>query len=204
MLEVVSLGCIRGERRLFRDVNFSLSPGSLLQVEGPNGSGKTSLLRMLCGLLAPAEGAITWRGAKIHSLGEEYSATIAYIGHQHGLKEELSAIENLKVSNGLAGTELDDSFATGVLKDIGLAGRENLPVRLLSEGQRRRAALARLMTSSASIWILDEVLAALDKSAVKLIKSLIESHLKNGGLAVIASHEDLNLASGSHQRLVLT
>ena len=103
MLEATDLGCVRGDRRLFSDVNFAVGPGSFLQVQGPNGSGKTSLLRMICGLLAPAEGHIRWQGANIRSLGEDYFTSLSYIGHRNGLKEELTPIENLRVTNGLAG-----------------------------------------------------------------------------------------------------
>ena len=203
MLEATGLGCVRGDRRLFRDVNFTLNPGSLLQVYGPNGSGKTSLLRMICGLIAPAEGDIRWRGANIHSLGEDYFTSLSYIGHRNGIKEELTPVENLRFANGLVGTKLSQQTATSVLGRVGLSGREHLPARLLSEGQRRRTALARLLTCETSLWVLDEVLTSLDSSAVRFVTSLIEDHLNKGGIAVVATHHDFDLSSDSYQRLDL-
>ncbi len=203
MLEATDLGCVRGDRRLFSDVNFALSPGSLLQVQGPNGSGKTSLLRMLCGLLAPAEGEIRWQGGSIHSLGEDYVTKITYIGHGNGVKEELSCLENLRISSGLAGVVVNREGAMSTLGKMGLGGREDLPARFLSAGQQRRLALARLLTSQTAVWLLDEVLTSLDKSAVALVKSLIEDHLSKAGIAIIATHQELDLSAGSFQRLEL-
>ncbi len=203
MLEATGLGCVRGDRRLFSDVNFALGQGSLLQVQGPNGSGKTSLLRLICGLLAPAEGQIRWQGANIRSLGEDYFTSFSYIGHHNGLKEELTPIENLRVMSGLAGTQLSQQDATSALGKIGLSGREQLPARLLSEGQRRRTALARLLTCETSLWVLDEVLTSLDSSAVRFVTSLVEEHLNKGGIAVVATHHELDLSADSYQRLDL-
>ncbi len=203
MLEATDLGCVRGDRRLFSDVNFALGPGSLLQVQGPNGSGKTSLLRMVCGMLAPAEGEIRWQGANIHSLGEEYFTSLTYVGHRNGLKEELTPVENLRFTSGLAGIAVSREEAKSTLATIGLAGRENLPARLLSEGQRRRTTLARLLICKTSVWVLDEVLASLDSSAVRFVTSLIEGHLNKGGIAVVATHHELDLSADSYQRLDL-
>jgi heme exporter protein A len=203
MLEATDLGCVRGDRRLFSQVNFALSQGSFLQVEGPNGSGKTSLLRLICGLLTPAEGHIRWQGVNIRSLGEDYFTSLSYIGHRNGLKEELTPIENLRVASGLAGTKLSQQEATGVLGKLGLSGREHLPARLLSEGQRRRTALARLLISETPLWVLDEVLTSLDSSAVRFVTSLIEEHLDKGGIAVVATHHELDLSPNSYQRLDL-
>jgi heme exporter protein A len=203
MLEATDLGCVRGNRRLFSDVNFALTPGSVLQVQGPNGSGKTSLLRLICCLLTPAEGHVRWRGANIRSLGEDYFTSLSYIGHRNGLKEELTPIENLRVTSGLAGTQLSQQEATSILSQIGLSGREHLPARLLSEGQRRRTALARLLTCKTSLWVLDEVLTSLDSSAVRFATSLIEEHLNKGGIAVVATHHELDISADSYQRLDL-
>lgn len=203
MLEALNVGCVRGDRRLFSDLNFSLEPGAVLQLTGSNGSGKTSLLRIICGLLAPAEGEIRWQGTNIRSLNEDYSRSLHYVGHRNGVKEELNAIENLRVSNGLAGIALTPAAAKTALEKIGLTGRDKLPARLLSEGQRRRLALARLLTSGSRLWILDEVLTSLDRSAVAIMKSLIGEHLQNGGMAIIATHQELDLSAGSLQRLEL-
>ncbi len=203
MLEATNLGCVRGDRRLFKGVNFSLTPGTFLQLQGPNGSGKTSLLRIICGLLAQAEGEIRWQGANISSLGDEYFTSVTYVGHRIGVKDELSALENLRVSNALNGIEITEDKARDVLKTMGLGGRETLPARLLSEGQRRRVALARLIVCNTTLWLLDEVLTSLDTAAIFLVRSLIEEHLSNGGMAIVATHQELALSAASSQRLEL-
>ena len=175
----------------------------LLQVTGPNGCGKTSLLRIICGLTSPERGEIRWQGAEIRSLDEEYSRSISYIGHRVAVKEELNSLENLRISSGLAGCSLSDNQAREALARVGLAGREYLPARFLSEGQRRRSALARLINCTAVLWILDEVLASLDHAAVTLVESLISEHLSNGGIAIVATHQELHISAGSFQRLQL-
>jgi len=149
----------------------------------------------------PESGEVRWEGANIRSLGEEYSSSIAYLGHRNGIKEELSAVENLRISAGLAGFELSSQNARSALEEVGLAGRENLPTRFLSEGQKRRSALARLVACPAKLWVLDEVLASLDTAAVKLVESMIDEHLSKEGLAIVATHQELRLSAGSFQRL---
>ena len=203
MLEAQNLECTRGDRKLFRHLSFSTQPDTLVQLMGPNGSGKTSLLRMISGLLQPTEGQVRWEGTNICSLGEEYRALLTYLGHRNGLKEELSALENLRITSGLSGLDVDEMTRKEALTAMGLAGREHLPVRLLSEGQKRRAALARLMIAKTRLWFLDEVFTALDKSAVAFVKNLIESHLSNGGMAIIATHQELDLSASSFMRIEL-
>jgi heme exporter protein A len=203
MLEIINLDCVRGSRALFRQLNLTLGPGTLLQVEGPNGSGKTSLLRIVCGLMSPEHGEVRWQGANIRSLAEEFSRVFTYLGHRNGIKEELTSLENLRISSALSGNNLSRQEANDALRQIGLAGREDLPARFLSEGQRRRSALARLITGDTKLWLLDEVLASLDAAAVDLVRSLIEGHLHKGGIAIVATHHDLRLSAGSFQSLEL-
>jgi heme exporter protein A len=147
---------------------------------------------------------VTWNGANIRLLGEEYVAAVTYLGHRHGIKDELSAVENLRITNALNGIEVSKERAREALGQMGLAGRDFLPARLLSEGQRRRVALARLLVCNTKLWLLDEVLTSLDKSAVALVRSLIENHLNGGGIAIVATHQELELAAGRTKRLELT
>ncbi len=203
MLQGISLACVRGDRELFKDVNFSLEAGGLMQVRGPNGSGKTSLLRMLCGLSNPAAGEILWSGTSIRNLNGDYFATMTYIGHLSGTKDDLTVIENLRISSALAGFEINDTQASEALGYMGLGGREVLPVKVLSQGQRRRVALARLLVCKTSLWILDEPLVALDVLAVKLIQELLERHLKQGGMVVMTTHQEIDLTATSTTQLHL-
>ena len=203
MLEVINLGCIRGDRRLFTNLNFVLERGGLVEVQGPNGSGKTSLLRILCGLATPAEGEVRWKGKEIRSLDEEYSSEIAYIAHQNGVKDELSAVENLRISNALNGQAMTKHEAQMFLERVGLGDCQNLPARVLSAGQRRRLALARVLAADANIWILDEVMASLDTAAVALSRKFLSEHLDAGGMAIVAMHQELGLPDSKTQRIDL-
>lgn len=201
MLEVMSLGCVRGDRRLFKDLNFSAAPGELIEVRGANGSGKTSLLRILCGLAQPAEGEVRWDGKNIRSLGEEYFGSVAYVAHQNGVKDELTSIENLRIAGGVGGNNVGEREAQEILARMGLQKESYLPSRYLSAGQRRRVALARLLVTRASLWILDEVLTSLDAAAMDLSARFIGEHLSDGGMAIIATHQDLNISAAATRRL---
>src|SRR5258707_5544460 len=201
MLEAVNLSCARGERRLFSGLSFSLAAGSFLQAFGPNGSGKTSLLRIVCGLMAPAAGDVRWDGTNIRRLGEEYCAQVAYVAHQNGVKDELDPVENLRISSGVAGNALSKREAQAVLERVGLSRQKHLPARLLSAGQRRRLALSRLLASQARPWILDEPLASLDDDGAILARTLISDHLSNDGMAIIATPQERRVPGGHMQRI---
>lgn len=191
MLEVSNLACSRGDHRLFSGLQFSLHPGQIMQVQGENGSGKTSLLRTLCGFMMPDEGDIVWNGVSIRELAEEYFAEMLYLGHHNAIKDELSALENMQISSGLSGVQLSDKEVVAALRRLGLKGRELLPAKVLSQGQRRRVALARLMVSDAKLWVLDEPLAALDVAAVSLIQDVIAEHLAQSGMVIFTTHQPL-------------
>ncbi|BBI99650.1 cytochrome c biogenesis ATP-binding export protein CcmA [Ferrigenium kumadai] len=204
MLEVSNLACSRGDHRLFSGLSFTLHPGQIMQVQGENGSGKTSLLRTLCGFMSPDEGDILWRGESTRELGEDYCAEMMYLGHLNAIKDELSALENLRISSGLSGVELDEKEAVAALRRMGLKGRELLPTKVLSQGQRRRVALARMLVSKAKLWILDEPLAALDVAAVALIESLLEEHLAREGMVIFTTHQPLQVAGMDMRTLSLS
>jgi heme exporter protein A len=202
MLEASNLECVRGEKSLFRDLSFRLEAGACLMVQGTNGSGKTSLLRMLCGLSQPAAGEIRWNGEPIRKLAEDYRGELLYCGHAGAVKDDLTALENASISALRSGEEVDEDAARQALRQLGLRGREELPARVLSAGQKRRVALTRLLLEKRTLWVLDEPLTALDKAAVANLCGMIDAHLAAGGMAVLTSHQDLPIAGRvEHLRL---
>jgi heme exporter protein A len=196
MLEVSGLACTRGDRTLFRGVSFKLEAGGLLHVAGTNGSGKTSLLRILCGLGAVDEGEVHWHGEAIRALRETYWREVVYLGHANALKDDLSAAENLRVACTLAGRHADEHAVHDTLNAFGLAACSHLPVRALSQGQKRRSTLARLALSQAApLWILDEPFAALDTDAVSHLEKLILAYIDGGGSAIFTTHQDAAISA---------
>jgi len=193
MLDATDLECQRGTRCLFAGISFALAPGECLQVHGANGSGKTSLLRILCGLSRPERGTVRWNGEPIGVAGDEYRAALAFCGHANALKEDLTPAENLLAAAALYGTPASKDSARAALDAFGIQHLEALPVRALSQGQKRRVALARLGLSTHRLWILDEPLAALDAGAAKTLAQRLDSHLAQGGLAVLTSHQPIEL-----------
>jgi heme exporter protein A len=205
MLEAVNLECVRGDRTLFSDLSFSLESGVLLRVAGTNGSGKTSLLRILCGLLSPTQGEVRWRGSDIRSLREEYWKEIIYLGHSNAVKDELTAIENLMVASTLAGMDVSREEASEALRCFGLAHCAALPAKVLSQGQRRRVSLARLILSEKlPLWILDEPFIALDTAAVDYMQTLIAQHVARGATVVLTTHQEAPIATATLVTIDLT
>jgi heme exporter protein A len=196
MLTATGLSCIRGERRLFSGIDLAVAPGEWLHLQGENGAGKTSLLRILVGLTPAAEGEIRWKGESIRALGEEFRREMVYLGHHAAVKEDLTALENLQISAALDGAELAERDALAALFRMGLKGREELPVRVLSQGQKRRVLLARLLARKAALWVLDEPFTALDVKAVQMLSDLIAEHVGAGGMAVLTSHQSMPIAGG--------
>ncbi len=195
MLKAIELTCERGGRTLFQGLSFELRGGELLRLAGENGSGKTSLLRILCGLLSPNAGEVRWKDASIGSLREDYARALVYLGHAPAVKDEMSAAENLEVACRLAGNTVTEKEVLAALERMGLA-RRDVPVKKLSQGQRRRAALARLVLSqSVPLWLLDEPFSALDAAAAKGLEDLITTHVAGGGAVVYTTHQEVGITA---------
>lgn len=195
-LAVNELCCMRGDRRLFEHLAFELRDGQLLYLRGHNGSGKTTLLRTLAGLLIAEEGEILWNGRPTRRIRESYHAELLYLGHFNALKDDLNAVENLRFDSAIRGFPLPEGEAWQLLTDIGLRGHEDLPVKYLSQGQKRRVALARLWINRASLWILDEPFSALDLASVEVLQEMIRQHLQRGGMAIVTTHQEVDLMAG--------
>ena len=204
MLEAVALECVRGERTLFSDLAFEVARGELLRVAGANGSGKTSLLRIVCGLSLPSHGEIRWEGTNIRALREDYARRLVYIGHANAVKDDLTARENLLISSALAGLPTTTAQADDALERFGVGACAMLPARALSQGQKRRVALARLASSaSLPLWVLDEPFNALDAAAVEQLQSLIADHVARGGSVMLTTHQEVAVAGANARRLDL-
>jgi heme exporter protein A len=203
-LTLSKLGCTKGGRQLFKDVDSTLHAGHWLYVTGANGVGKTSLLRMLCGLAPVEDGQILWNNTPIGSQRESFRQDLCYLGHLNALQESMSVQDNLMFTSALAGLSLDAQRAKSVLAGFGLKGRAHQLVRHLSQGQKRRVALTRLTLSRARLWVLDEPYVAMDEAGIHLLSELIANHLDQGGLAVITSHQRVPVGAHPAQLLELT
>jgi len=204
MLEARHLECTRGERKLFRNLSFRLGRGQLLRVAGANGSGKTSLLRIMCGLVAPSAGELRWQGRPIRGEREEYCRNLVFIGHLNALKDDLTALENLRFAAALGGLPADREHSLAGLDRFGVAHCAELPAKVLSQGQRRRVALARLALSpTVPLWILDEPFSALDVAAVSELELLLAAHIASGGMVVLTTHQEVQVVTQAVLRVDL-
>src|SRR5258708_32679261 len=201
-LRVEKVHVWRGDRHVLNGVSLNLKLGQLLQVSGPNGTGKTTLLRVACGLLRPEQGAVSWLGTSIASVRTEYQARLAYASHEPALKADLTALENLRFAVGLK-RRVTPGELRASLERTGVLGCADLPARVLSAGQRRRVAMARVLAMSASLWLLDEPFTNLDAEGSDLLRSLLQSHVERGGAALVVAHHDLAIDCNVH-RLELT
>ncbi len=192
MLQVNNLIAVRDERVLFEDLSFEVKAGELVQIEGRNGTGKTTLLRIITGLAEQDDGEVLWRQTPIQRCREEFHQELLYLGHDTGIKRELTAYENLRFYLLIhQKKEPSRDVLLEALLKVGLAGREDVPVAQLSAGQQRRVALARLWLSNQSLWILDEPLTAIDKHGVKVLETLFLQHVKQGGMVLLTTHQDM-------------
>lgn len=191
------LTLIRGERCLFHELSFALQGGELLMVEGPNGSGKTSLLRVIAGLIDPGEGLVRWNNEDVKRNRQAFHSRLAWMGHRPGFKGDLTLIENLRFEAGLKAMAM--SAAEGQLERLGIARLVHLPFRSLSAGQQRRVALARMVLSEAPLWLMDEPFTNLDTAGEQVVIQVLEEHLREGGLCVMASHRQFELQANVHR-----
>jgi heme exporter protein A len=199
-LQARGLACTRGERSLFEALSFELEPGQCLHVAGANGAGKTSLLRILAGLLPPTEGAVHWRGRAIAGAREEYGAELAFVGHLNGVKDDLSAAENVRLAAALRGAAASAAEVRAALRAVQLEDYAEAHARQLSQGQKRRLALTRLCGARPPpLWILDEPFNALDVASVGVLRGLIDAQLACGGLVVLTAHQQVELPAAARR-----
>jgi len=200
-LEIRSLACSRGDTPLFRDVSFAVAAGEWVGVRGANGSGKTTLLRCVAGLTRPDSGSVTWDGKSTSESGAQFRSAMLYAGHAAGIKDELSAAENLRDALALREAPPSDEALRESLGAVGLGRIRHIPARRLSAGQRRRIGMARLVLDPATLWILDEPLTALDSEGEAMFASLLERHLQRGGSALVATHHAIGARQAREVRL---
>jgi heme exporter protein A len=191
----------RGDRHVLKGVSAQVRPKELLHISGPNGTGKTTLLRVVSGLLRPEQGSVTWLGQPIAAARADYQAALAYASHEPALKADLTALENLRFSVGLK-RHVTRPELLSALERTGVAACADLPARVLSAGQRRRIVMARILAMGASIWLLDEPYTNLDAAGTELLSGLLQAHVDSGGLALVVAHHEISV-SGSVRRLEL-
>jgi len=182
----------RGDRHVLQGISAKIGRGELLHVSGPNGTGKTTLLRVISGLLRPEQGSVTWLGQSITNSSTEYQAVLAYASHEPALKSDLTALENLRFSVGLK-RRVTAQELLAALDRTGVAACAELPARVLSAGQRRRVAMARVLAMSATVWLLDEPYTNLDAAGTELMTGLLQAHVAGGGLALVVAHHEIGL-----------
>jgi len=200
-LSAEGLVCYRGDQCLFQGLDFTVLSGQLLLIEGVNGSGKTSLLKLIAGLRYPDNGSLLWNGQAIEKMAGEYRRHLTYVGHHDGVKRELTVAENLRLIQQLFSQQ--EHLLENILLQLNLVIQQDSLAGTLSAGQRRRVALARALYSDASLWILDEPFTSLDKNTTAFFLQALQQHLAQGGMAVMTSHHDINLRDISIQRLDL-
>jgi heme exporter protein A len=202
-LSFQQLGCSKGGRTLFKNIDCVLEAGKWLYLTGPNGVGKTSLLRMVCGLAPTEMGEICWNGTPIAAQRDAYNGSLCYLGHLNALQESMTVNENLRFTAALSGRVLNTTQAKKVLQRFGVGSRGEQLVRHLSQGQKRRVSLCRLAMSPAQLWILDEPFVAMDDSGVKMLADLIADHLNDKGMAILTSHQQVPIGDIPAQLLEL-
>jgi len=203
LFEARAINAWRGDRHILRDVSFTVSPGEFLKVTGPNGVGKTTLLRVICGLMPAETGDLLWRGQPIRGRRDEFNIELGYLGHLNSLKADLTARENLKFLAGLR-SSLTAALIDATLDRVGILSRGDLPARSLSAGQKRRLSLARLLLADAALWIMDEPVTNLDTAGIALVEELIVEHAEQGGMVIAAAHQRLLDDAACLRRLELT
>jgi len=208
MFEALNLSCVRDERTLFSGLSFTIEPGEMVQIEGRNGAGKTSLLRILAGLSSPDAGEVRWQGVSTRRQRDIFHQQLLYLGHQPGVKSVLTAFENLAFYLSVNGPMVRGNASAEAiyqaLENVGLLGYEDVTVGQMSAGQQRRVALARLWLSDAPLWILDEPLTAIDKQGVATLIALFEQHAQRGGMVLLTTHQDLQGVNRDVRKLRLT
>lgn len=198
-LEAIRLGCLRGDSHLFRHLSFTVAPGEWVHIVGRNGVGKTTLLRMLTGIVQPDCGEVRWQAQPLHRVRESYHSSLLWLGHQPGIHPALTPRQNLRFYH----REVTSAACDAALEQVGLAGFDDRPVSQLSAGQQRRVALARLWLTQANVWILDEPFTALDGEGIKALTGKMARHVAARGIIVMTSHQEIDLPAGHVRAITL-